>query len=81
MFLQARQGNREGVGAKKPGMSFETQKTKLFGRISRFLPGFLRLEIPQGELAATNFYDSGGSRGEELGEELGESLAEIFWAF
>ena len=34
-------------------------------------------DCPQSEIAATNFYDSGGSLGEELGEELGE----IFWAF
>ena len=38
-------------------------------------------EIPQGEIAATNFYVSGGSLGEKLGEELGEILDEIFWAF
>ena len=34
-------------------------------------------DFPQSEIAATNFYDSGGSLGEELGEELGE----IFCAF
>ena len=34
-------------------------------------------DVPQSEVTATNFYDSGGSLGEELGEELGE----IFWAF
>ena len=41
------------------------------------LTQMVTLEIPQGEIAATNFYDSGGSRG----EKLGEILAEIFWAF
>ena len=39
---------------------------------SIFMPDF-----PQSETAATHFYDSGGSLGEELGDELGE----IFWAF
>ena len=29
-------------------------------------------DFPQSEIAATNFYDSGGSLGKELGEELGE---------
>ena len=29
-------------------------------------------DFPQSEIAATNFYDSGGSLGEELGEELVE---------
>ena len=33
--------------------------------------------FPQSEIAATNFYDSVGS----LGEELGEILDEFFWAF
>ena len=35
---------------------------------------------PQSEIAATNFYDSGGRLGEELREELGGNLDEIFWA-
>ena len=34
-------------------------------------------DFPQSEIAATNFYDSGGS----LGEELDEILGEIFCAF
>ena len=28
------------------------------------------LRVPQSEIAATNFYDSGGSVGEELGDEF-----------
>ena len=38
---------------------------------------FFTPDFPQSEIAATSFYDSGGSLGEELAEELGE----IFCAF
>ena len=36
------------------------------------LRGNITPDFPQSEIAATNFYDSDGSLGEELGEELGE---------
>ena len=35
---------------------------------------YLTPDIPQSEISATNFHDSGGSQGEELGEILGEIL-------
>ena len=56
-------------------MGFESQTPQSLVMHHWEIKGYTGL--PQGEIAATHFYDSGGSLGKELGEELGE----IFCAF
>ena len=72
--------NHGGLRAAAACICCHKPKISCSGNGLRFRCGLERqvtLDIPQGEIAATNFYDLYRSLGEKLGEELGEMLDEI----